>query len=100
MGDKNMTKVCPILIHGDAAFAGQGVVYETMQMEQLPNYGVGGTLHVIVNNQVGFTTPPLKARSGVYCSDLAMALTAPIFHVNGDSMEDVAKVFEIAAEYR
>jgi 2-oxoglutarate dehydrogenase E1 component len=88
------------LIHGDAAFAGQGVVYESMQMQDLKNYSVGGTIHVIVNNQIGFTTVPSKGRSGVYCSDLAKSINAPIFHVNADSLEDVHYVFKIAAEYR
>ena len=88
------------MIHGDAAFAGQGVVYEAMQMADLVNYKVGGTIHVVVNNQIGFTTNPSKSRSGVYCTDLAKSIEAPIFHVNADSMDDVAKVFSIAAEYR
>lgn len=69
-------------------------------MQHLKDYSVGGTLHVIVNNQIGFTTTPHSSRSGVYCSDLAKAVNAPIFHVNGDSLDDVTKVFEIAAEFR
>lgn len=69
-------------------------------MANLANYKVGGTIHVVVNNQIGFTTTPSKSRSGVYCTDLAKSIEAPIFHVNADSMEDVAKVFRIAAEYR
>lgn len=100
MGDTNKEKVIPIIIHGDASFAGQGVVYETMQMQSLNNYSVGGTLHIIVNNQIGFTTYPYMSRSGTYCSDLAKSIDAPIFHVNADSMDDVAKVFKIAAKYR
>lgn len=100
MGDNNHDKVVPILIHGDASFAGQGVVYETIQMQDLVNFKVGGTIHVVVNNQIGFTTTPNKSRSGVYCTDLAKAVDAPIFHVNADSLDDVAKVFTIAAEYR
>lgn len=90
----------PVLIHGDAAFAGQGVVYETMQMGDLHNYKVGGTVHVIVNNQVGFTTVPKKGRSGMYASDLAKTLNCPIFHVNADSLEDVETVFRAAALFR
>jgi 2-oxoglutarate decarboxylase len=93
-------RVVPIQVHGDAAFAGQGVVMETLQMQSLQNYTVGGTIHVIVNNQVGFTTSPYNARSGTYATDVAKAIDAPIFHVNADSMEDVARVFSIAAEYR
>ena len=69
-------------------------------MQDLKNYSVGGTIHVIVNNQIGFTTVPSKGRSGMYCSDLAKAINAPIFHVNADSMEDVHHAFKIAAEYR
>jgi 2-oxoglutarate dehydrogenase E1 component len=69
-------------------------------MVDLPSYKVGGTIHVVVNNQIGFTTYPSKSRSGVYCTDLAKSIEAPIFHVNADSMDDVAKVFNIAAEYR
>jgi 2-oxoglutarate dehydrogenase complex dehydrogenase (E1) component-like enzyme len=69
-------------------------------MQNLINFKVGGTIHVVVNNQIGFTTTPSKSRSGVYCTDIAKAIDAPIFHVNADSMDDVAKVFSIAAEYR
>ena len=100
MGDTNGTKVCPIIIHGDAAFAGQGVLYESLQMQNLPGYKVGGTIHVIVNNQIGFTTTPQKSRSTQYCSDLAKTINAPIFHVNADSMNDVAKTFRTAAKFR
>lgn len=89
-----------MLIHGDAAFAGQGVVYESIQMQDLKNYTVGGTIHIIVNNQIGFTTTPNKARSAIYCSDLAKCVSAPIFHVNADSLDDVDFVFRAAAEYR
>jgi len=71
-----------------------------MQMQNLVNFKVGGTIHVVVNNQIGFTTTPHKSRSGVYCSDIAKAIGAPIFHVNADSIDDVTKVFSIAAEYR
>lgn len=92
--------VVPILIHGDASFSGQGVVYESIQMQDLKNYGVGGSIHVIVNNQIGFTTVPSKGRSEMYASDLAKAISAPIFHVNADDMESVHHVFKTAAEYR
>ncbi|EIW82629.1 2-oxoglutarate dehydrogenase E1 component [Coniophora puteana RWD-64-598 SS2] len=89
-----------VLIHGDAAFAGQGVVYETMGFHNLPNYGTGGTIHVIVNNQIGFTTDPRFARSTPYPSDIAKSIDAPIFHVNGDNVEAVNFVCQLAADYR
>lgn len=90
----------PILIHGDAAMAGQGVVVETMQMSQLRAYRTGGTIHVNINNQVGFTTPPGEARTSVYSTDVAKTIQAPIFHVNGDDPEAVVRVAELAFEYR
>lgn len=89
-----------VLLHGDAAFAGQGVVYETMGFHNLPNYGTGGTIHLIVNNQIGFTTDPRFARSTPYPSDIAKAIDAPIFHVNGDNVEAVNFVCQLAADYR
>jgi 2-oxoglutarate dehydrogenase E1 component len=92
--------ILPVLIHGDAAFAGQGVVYETMQLAGLRAYRVGGTIHLVVNNQVGFTTAPSDSRSSVYCTDLAKAWQCPIFHVNGDDPEAVARVARVAFEYR
>ena len=93
-------KVCPILIHGDAAFAGQGVVYETMQMSKVDEFAVGGTVHVVINNQIGFTTDPKNGRSTPYCSDLGKAFNIPIFHANGDDPEAVAAAFELAIEWR
>lgn len=89
-----------LLLHGDAAFAGQGIVYETMGFHDLPNYGTGGTIHLIVNNQIGFTTNPAQGRSTPYPSDIAKAIDAPIFHVNGDDAEAVTFVCQLAADWR
>ena len=94
------SKVCPVLIHGDAAIAGQGIVYETIQMAHLDGYKVGGTIHIVVNNQVGFTTNYLDGRSSTYCTDVAKTTRCPVFHVNGDDVEAVVQAMEIAVEYR
>lgn len=102
-GQKNDTerkKVVGILLHGDAAFAGQGVVPETMMLSQLKGYATGGTIHIIINNQIGFTTAPEYSRSGPYSSDVAKGFQCPVFHVNGDDPEAVVHVARIATEYR
>ncbi|AQS88569.1 2-oxoglutarate dehydrogenase E1 [Neoasaia chiangmaiensis NBRC 101099] len=89
-----------LLVHGDAAFAGQGIVYETMAMSQLIGYRTGGTIHVVINNQIGFTTISAHAYSGLYCTDIAKAVQAPIFHINGDEPEAAAYCARLAADYR
>ena len=96
----NNKKLVPILIHGDAALAGQGVVYEVVQMAQLDGYKTGGTIHVAINNQIGFTTNYLDARSSTYCTDVAKVTLSPVFHVNGDDVEAVVHAMQIATEYR
>ncbi|WP_405218135.1 multifunctional oxoglutarate decarboxylase/oxoglutarate dehydrogenase thiamine pyrophosphate-binding subunit/dihydrolipoyllysine-residue succinyltransferase subunit [Agrococcus sp. Ld7] len=96
-GDYN---VLPVLVHGDAANAGQGVVFETHQLSQLRAYRTGGTVHLVVNNQLGFTTPPTESRSSTYATDVAKSIHAPILHVNGDDPEAVVRVAELAFQYR
>lgn len=97
---KDENKVCPVMIHGDAAVAGQGIVYEVIQMALLDGYRAGGTIHLVVNNQVGFTTNFYDARSSTYCTDVAKTTLTPVFHVNGDDIEAVIQTIEIAMEYR
>ena len=97
---KDDSLIVPILIHGDAAIAAQGVVYEVVQMAQLEGYGIGGTIHIVVNNQVGFTTNYLDARSSTYCTDVAKVTLSPVFHVNGDDVEAMVQTVMIAVEYR
>ena len=100
MGDREHTRVLPLLMHGDAAFAGQGIVAETMHLSGLHGYRTGGTIHVVVNNQIGFTTLPEDARSSTYATDIAKMVHAPAFHVNGDDAEAVVYVAGLALEYR
>jgi 2-oxoglutarate dehydrogenase E1 component len=94
------SKIAPILIHGDASIAGQGIVYEVLQMEKLDGYRTGGTIHVVINNQIGFTTNFKDARSSTYCTDVAKVVLSPVFHVNGDDVEALAYVVNLAMEYR
>lgn len=98
--DPNGDRSMGILLHGDGAFSGQGIVYETLDMSKLPEYSVGGTLHIVVNNQVAFTTDPKYSRSSAYCTDVAKGMEVPVFHVNGDDVEAVAWVMELATEWR
>jgi 2-oxoglutarate dehydrogenase E1 component len=100
LGDTARERVIPVLVHGDAAFAGQGVVAETLNLSQLDGYSTGGTIHLIINNQIGFTTNPDEARSTPYSTDVARGVQAPIFHVNGDSPQAAIRVVQIAFDYR
>ena len=100
VGKEHASRILPVLMHGDAAFAGQGVVAETLNLSQVQGYRTGGTVHVVVNNQVGFTTSPKYSRSSVYPTDFALAVEAPIFHVNGDDPEAVVRVAQLAFEFR
>jgi multifunctional 2-oxoglutarate metabolism enzyme len=100
MPEGGVDKVLPLLLHGDAAFAGQGVVAETLTMSQLPGYRTGGTVHVVVNNNIGFTTAPSFGRSTTYATDIAKMVQAPIFHVNGDEPEECVRIMRLAFDYR
>lgn len=93
-------KTMSVIIHGDAALAGQGIVYECLQMSYLKHYQTHGVIHIVANNQIGFTTTPAEARTGLYCTDVAKAIQAPILHVNADEPEMVNEVMKIAVEYR
>eukprot|EP00658_Telonema_sp_P-2_P003329 TRINITY_DN11226_c0_g1_i6.p1 TRINITY_DN11226_c0_g1~~TRINITY_DN11226_c0_g1_i6.p1 ORF type:complete len:730 (+),score=248.72 TRINITY_DN11226_c0_g1_i6:56-2245(+) len=98
--DKDLTKNVPILLHGDAAFSGQGVCYETMALCDLECFHVGGTIHIVVNNQIGFTTDPIQSRSAQYCTDLAKVNNAPVIHVNSDNVDQVVRAARMAARFR
>ena len=98
--DSSRNAVLPLLIHGDAAFSGQGIVAETLNMSQLSGYKTGGTIHLVINNQIGYTTLPENARSTRYATDVAKMLMVPIFHVHGENPEAAVHVVRLAAEYR
>jgi 2-oxoglutarate dehydrogenase E1 component len=100
INDTQTDRVMPLILHGDAAICGQGIVPETMELSNLPDYSVGGAVHIIVNNQIGFTTDPKLARSSYHCSNIAKVIEAPVFHVNGDDVDAVVAVCRLAVQYR
>ena len=100
MRDKERTKAMAVLIHGDAAFSGQGITSESLELSMLPDYTTGGSIHVVINNQIGFTTDPHISRSSLHPTGNATAVGAPVFHVNGDDVDQVVRCFEMAMQYR
>jgi 2-oxoglutarate dehydrogenase E1 component len=100
INDTQSERVMPLILHGDAAFCGQGIVPETMELSNLPDYSVGGAVHIIINNQIGFTTEPKLARSSYHCSNIAKVIEVPVFHVNGDDVDAVVAVCKLAVQYR
>src|SRR5438045_2165258 len=97
---ETIDRALPVLLHGDAAFAGQGIVMETLQLASLYGYRTGGTIHIIINNQIGFTTSPEQGRSSIYSTDVARTTQLPIFHINGDDPEAAYRALQIALEFR
>ena len=97
---KNEEKSLAVIIHGDAAVAGQGIVYQCLQLAYPEHYSVNGVIHIVANNQIGFTTTPAEARTGLYCTSVAKAIQAPVIHVNSDEPELVNKVLKLAVKYR